>query len=95
MTPRSARCKLMTMSLTVSDLIVETLKSAGIRRCRRCCDHGRARCLCGELRISLAQVKGFALYASRTILSGRGDELIDVAERNVARHHFNGGPAHV
>ncbi len=43
--------------------------------------------------ISLAQVKGFTLYATRTILSGRGDELIDLVETNVARHPFNGRPA--
>jgi pyruvate dehydrogenase (quinone) len=36
--------------------------------------------------ISLAQAKGFALYATRTILSERGDELIDLADTNVARH---------
>jgi pyruvate dehydrogenase (quinone) len=31
--------------------------------------------------ISLAQVKGFSLYATRTILSGRGDQLIDLGRR--------------
>jgi pyruvate dehydrogenase (quinone) len=36
--------------------------------------------------IMLEQVKGFSLYATRTILSGRGDELIDLADTNVARH---------
>jgi pyruvate dehydrogenase (quinone) len=40
--------------------------------------------------ISIAQMKGFTLYATRTILSGRGDELIDLAETNVARQLFNG-----
>jgi pyruvate dehydrogenase (quinone) len=35
--------------------------------------------------ITLEQVKGFSLYATRTILSGRGDELIDLAVTNVAR----------
>jgi pyruvate dehydrogenase (quinone) len=43
--------------------------------------------------ISIEQVKGFTLYATRTIVSGRGDELIDLAETNVARHLFNGRPA--
>jgi pyruvate dehydrogenase (quinone) len=43
--------------------------------------------------ISIEQVKGFTLYATRTILSGRGDELIDLAETNVARHLFKGRPA--
>jgi pyruvate dehydrogenase (quinone) len=33
--------------------------------------------------ISIEQVKGFTLYATRTILSGRGDELIDLAATNV------------
>jgi pyruvate dehydrogenase (quinone) len=35
--------------------------------------------------ITLEQARGFMLYATRTILSGRGDELIDLAETNVAR----------
>jgi pyruvate dehydrogenase (quinone) len=43
--------------------------------------------------ISLEQVKGFSLFATRTILSGRGDELIDLAETNIARHLFNGRSA--
>jgi pyruvate dehydrogenase (quinone) len=45
--------------------------------------------------ISIEQVKGFGLYATRTILSGRGDELIDLAVTNVGRHLFNGHPARV
>jgi pyruvate dehydrogenase (quinone) len=32
--------------------------------------------------ISLAQAKGFALWATRSILSGRGDEVIQVAKAN-------------
>jgi len=32
--------------------------------------------------IEAAQVKGFALYAIRTVMSGRGDELIDLARAN-------------
>ncbi|MBV9578610.1 MAG: ubiquinone-dependent pyruvate dehydrogenase [Chloroflexi bacterium] len=36
--------------------------------------------------ITLEQVKGFSVYATRAILSGRGDELIDLAETNVLRH---------
>ncbi len=35
--------------------------------------------------ITLEQIKGFTLYATRTILSGRGDELIDLAATNVGR----------
>lgn len=35
--------------------------------------------------ITAAQAKGFALYALRTVLSGRGDELIDLADTNVWR----------
>jgi pyruvate dehydrogenase (quinone) len=35
--------------------------------------------------ITLAQAKGFSLYATRTIISGRGDELIDLAETNLTR----------
>jgi pyruvate dehydrogenase (quinone) len=40
--------------------------------------------------ITFEQVKGFTLYATRTLLSGRGDELIDLAETNVARHLLSG-----
>jgi pyruvate dehydrogenase (quinone) len=38
--------------------------------------------------ITAAQAKGFALYAMRTILSGRGDELLDLADTNVWRRMF-------
>jgi pyruvate dehydrogenase (quinone) len=38
--------------------------------------------------ISYEQIKGFTLYATRTILSGRGDELIDLAATNVGRRAF-------
>ncbi|MCT1766287.1 ubiquinone-dependent pyruvate dehydrogenase [Brevibacterium casei] len=33
--------------------------------------------------ITVEQAKGFALYAIRTVLSGKGDELIDLARTNV------------
>ena len=39
--------------------------------------------------ITFDQVKGFTLYATRTVLSGRGDELIDLARTNVARRLFS------
>ena len=35
--------------------------------------------------ISFGQVKGFSLYATRSVLSGRADELIDLAKTNVTR----------
>jgi pyruvate dehydrogenase (quinone) len=35
--------------------------------------------------ITFEQIKGFTLYATRTVLSGRGDELIDLARTNVTR----------
>ncbi|MEA2340688.1 MAG: hypothetical protein QOG11_765 [Solirubrobacteraceae bacterium] len=35
--------------------------------------------------ITYEQVKGFTLYATRTILSGRGDELVDLARTNIRR----------
>ncbi|SIS15707.1 ubiquinone-dependent pyruvate dehydrogenase [Microbacterium sp. RURRCA19A] len=35
--------------------------------------------------ITAEQAKGFALFALRTLLSGRGDELIDLADTNVLR----------
>ena len=34
-------------------------------------------------KISLEQVKGFALYTTRTILSGNGDEIIELAKSNL------------
>ena len=34
------------------------------------------------VRIAFEQAKGFALYAIRTVLSGRGDELLDLARTN-------------
>ena len=34
-------------------------------------------------RISLEQVKGFALYTTRTILSGNGGEIIELAKSNL------------
>ena len=33
--------------------------------------------------ITAAQAKGFTLYSLRTVLSGRGDELIDLAKANL------------
>jgi pyruvate dehydrogenase (quinone) len=36
--------------------------------------------------ISFEEVKNFTLYATRTVLSGRGDELIDLARTNAGRH---------
>ena len=33
--------------------------------------------------LELDQVKGFSLYAMRTVLSGRGSELIDMARTNL------------
>ena len=38
--------------------------------------------------VSAQQVKGFTLYAIRTIMSGRGDELVDLADTNVFRRLF-------
>ncbi|MBL3687632.1 ubiquinone-dependent pyruvate dehydrogenase [Leucobacter zeae] len=33
--------------------------------------------------VSAAQMKGFTLYALRTVLSGRGDEIVDLAKTNL------------
>jgi hypothetical protein len=44
--------------------------------------------LAGDL-ITLDQVKGFRLYATRSVLSGRGDELIDLVKTNVTRRLFS------
>jgi pyruvate dehydrogenase (quinone) len=34
-------------------------------------------------RITLKQIKGFSLFATRTILSGQGNELIELAKTNL------------
>ncbi|MGV9859933.1 ubiquinone-dependent pyruvate dehydrogenase [Gordonia sp. NPDC003425] len=39
--------------------------------------------------VSAAQAKGFTLYAIRTVMSGRGDELVDLAETNLFRRLFD------
>lgn len=39
--------------------------------------------------ITAEQAKGFTLYAIRTVLSGRGEELIDLANTNVLRRIFD------
>jgi pyruvate dehydrogenase (quinone) len=36
-------------------------------------------------KITLGQMRGFTLYATRTILSGRGDELVELAATNLRR----------
>lgn len=39
--------------------------------------------------ITLAQAKGFTVWALRTVLSGRGDELLDLADTNLWRRMFD------
>jgi pyruvate dehydrogenase (quinone) len=39
--------------------------------------------------VTLDQLRGFTLYATRTVLSGRGDELIELAKTNVTRRVFS------
>jgi pyruvate dehydrogenase (quinone) len=39
--------------------------------------------------ITVEQAKGFSLFALRTVLSGRGEELIDLADTNVYRRLFS------
>ena len=39
--------------------------------------------------VTLDQVKGFTLYTTRSVLSGRGDELIDLVKTNVTRRLFS------
>jgi pyruvate dehydrogenase (quinone) len=41
--------------------------------------------------ITREQIRNFTLYATRTVLSGRGDELIDLAKTNIERHILTGG----
>jgi pyruvate dehydrogenase (quinone) len=38
--------------------------------------------------ITLEEMKGFTFYAAKTILNGRGDESIDLAETNVLQRLF-------
>ena len=40
--------------------------------------------------ITAAQIKGFTVWALKTVLSGRGDELLDLADTNVWRRLFKG-----
>ena len=35
--------------------------------------------------ITVEQAKGFSLYAIRTVMAGRADELLDLVTTNVAR----------
>jgi pyruvate dehydrogenase (quinone) len=39
-------------------------------------------------KITYEQMKGFSLYATRTILSGGGDEIIEVAKTNLRQLEF-------
>jgi pyruvate dehydrogenase (quinone) len=39
--------------------------------------------------ITIDQAKGFSLWALRTVMSGRGNELIDLADTNVWRRLFH------
>jgi pyruvate dehydrogenase (quinone) len=34
-------------------------------------------------KLTYGQIKGFTLYATRTILSGNGDELVELAKTNL------------
>jgi pyruvate dehydrogenase (quinone) len=42
--------------------------------------------------VTFEQIKGFTLYTTRTLLSGRGDELIDLAKTNTIHRLFAGRP---
>ena len=39
--------------------------------------------------ITFAQAKGFSLWAAKSVLSGRGDEIIDLAKTNVIQRIFS------
>jgi pyruvate dehydrogenase (quinone) len=39
--------------------------------------------------ISLSQMKGFSLYMAKSVLSGRGDEIIDLAKTNLIQRIFS------
>jgi pyruvate dehydrogenase (quinone) len=38
--------------------------------------------------ITFDQVNGVALYATRSVLSGRGEEPLDLAKTNLSRYAF-------
>lgn len=40
-------------------------------------------------KITIEELKGFTLYATRSVLSGRGDELLELAHTNVIRRVFS------
>jgi pyruvate dehydrogenase (quinone) len=43
--------------------------------------------------ISLEQVTGFGIFMAKAVLSGRGDELIDLAKTNLSISRRGGGPS--
>jgi pyruvate dehydrogenase (quinone) len=73
------------MSFTTSDLVVETVEKDG---CALVDVVSARQELSLPPTITLEQIKGFTLYATRSVLSGRGDELIDLAKTNVTRRLF-------
>jgi pyruvate dehydrogenase (quinone) len=39
--------------------------------------------------ISFEQAKGFSLWMAKSVLSGRGDEIVDLAKTNVLQRIFS------
>ena len=68
---------------TVAELLVETLAGAGVERI-----YGVAGDSLNGITDAIRrheQVRGFSLFMLKAVLSGRGDELIDLARTNLLR----------
>jgi pyruvate dehydrogenase (quinone) len=60
------------MPATAAEVMVTTLKESGVRRV-----YGL------PPKLTYGQIKGFTLYATRTVLSGEGSELIELTGANL------------
>ncbi len=85
------------MAMTSAELLVDTMAGAGVRHTvepalrEAFSHHGPALVdvvtarheLSVPPQIEAAQAKGFGLYMLRAILSGRGDEIVELATTNL------------
>jgi pyruvate dehydrogenase (quinone) len=76
------------VATAVADVMVATLKASGVRVYAAVVDFRTAR---QELslppKLTYGQLTGFTLYATRTILSGGGEELIELTKSNMHELH--------
>ena len=86
------------MAIKVADLLVEVLAEAGVQRIygvsAQALKHDSPALvevlvsrqeLSMPPTITLEQAKGFGLFMAKAVLSGRGDEIIDLARVNLFR----------